>query len=280
MLEKIVAFLNDPAYELLSKLIYIALVLILAFLFLKLLKIVGKRIFKRVSGGKPTLHLTFFEKIYNAAAMIVVVILSVSACAGPKSVMTTVLGGTSVILAVVTFAAQDVIKDFTAGLMISMYKPFDIGDRIELENGVAGIVEGITMRHVVIATTETFKEVIPNHVINSMALVNCSYGHDLRSVRLSFPVSYDTDIKVAKQLIEEIVEKNPHTVPGKKGYSKVYFSSYADSALILSVAVYYEKTPTEIIKDEINSSVHEIFERNDIEIPYTYINIVDRKTQS
>ena len=55
MLEKIVAFLNDPAYELLSKLIYIALVLILAFLFLKLLKIVGKRIFKRVSGGKPTL---------------------------------------------------------------------------------------------------------------------------------------------------------------------------------------------------------------------------------
>lgn len=280
MLDKIVAFLNDPAYALLSKLIYVALVLIAAFLLLKLLKLVGKRLFKRAAGGKPTLHLTFFEKIYNTAVMVAVVILAVSAFAGAKSVWTTVLGGTSVLLAIITFAAQDVIKDFTAGLMISMYKPFDIGDRVELESGVAGIVEGITMRHVVIATTDTFKEIIPNHVINSMALVNCSYGHDLRSVRLQFPVSYDTDIKVAKQLIAEIVEKNPHTVPGKNGYGKVYFSSYADSALILSVAVYYEKTPTEVIKDEINSSVHEIFERNDIEIPYTYINIVDRKTQS
>ncbi|MBO4242274.1 MAG: mechanosensitive ion channel family protein [Clostridiales bacterium] len=280
MFDKIVALLSDPAYELLVKLIYIAFILIMAFLAIKILKAIGKRIFKRASGGKKSLHLTFFEKIFNSVVTVAVIILAVSAFAGAKSVWTTVLGGTSVVLAVVTFAAQDVIKDFTAGLMISMYRPFDIGDRIELENGVAGIVEGITMRHVVIATTETFKEIIPNHVINSMALVNCSYGHDLRSVRLQFPVSYDTDVKLAKQLIAEIVEKNPHTVPGKKGYSQVYFSSYADSALMLSVAVYYEKTPTEVIKDEINSAVCEIFERNEIEIPYTYINIVDRKSQS
>jgi gamma-glutamylcysteine synthetase len=47
------------------------------------------------------------------------------------------LGGTAIVSAIVAIAAQDVIDDILAGMMISLYKPFEIGNRIELEDGTA-----------------------------------------------------------------------------------------------------------------------------------------------
>ncbi len=45
----------------------------------------------------------------------------------------------------------EAVKEMFAGLQISIYKPFDVGSRIEFEDGTAGVVESMTLRHVVIS---------------------------------------------------------------------------------------------------------------------------------
>ena len=119
-----------------------------------------------------------------------ITVLVFSALDGTSSVWKTMLGGTAVLSAVAAFAGQDIIKDLLAGLMISIQKPFEIGDRIELEDGTAGVVEDMTSRHVVLIRIDTLRIVIPNSRINTMILQNYSFHRPTRAVHFKFSVGY------------------------------------------------------------------------------------------
>ena len=265
-------------------LLQVALVIVLSLLAIKILHAINHKVFKKMEQKKKGVHIKFFRRLLDIVITLGILILAISSFAGAKSLWNTVLGGTSVIIAVLTFAAQDVIKDVLAGIMISIYKPFDIGSRIELEDGTYGIVEDINLRHTVLVTVDTVRAVVPNSKINSMKIINCSYGlEETRAVIMTYSIAYDSDVDLAKKLIMQVIEESPLTVPGrvdKEGnnyYSPVYFMSFDSSALIMYVTVYYKwGTPTERVKDYLNCAVNEAFKKNNIEIPYNYINVIQK----
>ena len=243
--------------------------------------------FRNLRKKRKELHLAFFERLATAAIIVACVILAFSAINGASSVWKTLLGGTAIVSAVLAFAAQDVIKDILAGLVISVNKPFALGDRIVLEDGTAGIVEDMTTRHVVLRGVDTLRHVIPNSRINSMKLENMSYGRDDRSMLLSYPVDYETDIELAKKVIAEAVAESPHTVPrmpgknGKLEYTPAYFTRLADSALMISITAYYEKTSrSEVVADDVNTRVRAALNANGIEIPYNHVTVVEKTEKS
>ena len=254
--------------------------IILAWLLTRL----NRRIFLRVQ-RRAKLQLSFFQHITSILIFLSVILLTLSAFNGVSSVWKTLLGGTAIISAVLAFVAQDVIKDILAGLMISLHHPFDLGNRIELEDGTAGIVEEMTMRHVVIKEIDSVRKVIPNSRINTMRLTNFSYKSAQRSANFRFSVGYETDIELAKQVVFDAVEESPYTVPEKKPdgsqtYRPVYFIAFADSALILSVTVYYEATTlTEVLKNDVNTRVRAALRKHNIEIPYNYVTVVQNGQQ-
>ena len=262
----------------------LGIIIVVAIAVMVLLIFINRKCFKRLKEKHKNLHLQLLEKVINILIVIIVGLLAFSAMGGTRSVWQTLLGGTAVLSAVAAFAAQDVIKDMLAGLMISIYKPFDIGDRIELEDGTAGVVKKMSMRHVVINTIDTIKEVIPNSRLNIMQLKNYSYRAPYRSANFRFPVAYTTDVEQAKAVIAAAVAQSEYSVPyltneaGEKEYQPVYFMDFADSALIMSVTVYYQNTvPTEKVKDDINSRVKKALDESGIEIPYAYMNVVTKQ---
>lgn len=247
---------------------------------------INKRVFKRIQQSRKEIHIVFFEKVTASLIVIGVVIIAFSVVDSVSSVWKTLLGGTAIISAVLAFAAQDVIKDILAGMMISIHKPFEIGDRIELEDGTAGIVENITLRHVVLINIDTLRIIIPNSKLNSLKLVNLSVGEFDRSAHFRFSVGYDTDIALAKRVIFEAVKESEYSIPVArvKGdavkYPPVYFMRFADSALILEVTVYYEKCfTTETVINDINTRVREALMANGIEIPYNYVTVVNKESK-
>lgn len=243
----------------------------------------NKRVFRKLQQKHRGIHLAFLEKIISAFIFLFLIILAISLFSGAQTVWQTIFGGTAIISAVLAFAAQDVIKDILAGLMISVYKPFEIGDRIVLEDGTAGVVENITLRHVVLVGLDSLHTVIPNSKLNAMQLNNFSYESKLSSVQFRFSVSYDSDMALVKRVIAEAVEKSEYSVPGclKDGspcYGPVYFISFADSALIMAVTVFFErKTDPEKVMDDINVRVRRALVDNGIEIPYNYVNVITKQ---
>ena len=261
-------------------LIYAALLVICYFLW-KLIQKVNHKIFQKLEEKKGrTVTLEFMEKLVSFGITFFFLIIVPF---NWDDIGNSVFGSAAVLTAVIGFAGQDVIKDILAGIQISIYKPFDIGDRIETSDGSAGVIEKISMRHIVIKRIDTIRIVIPNSKMNELTVLNYSYEDVPRSVMLRFPVSYKSDIEKAKQVIGNVVRDSELTIPGmytedgSLDYAPVYFIELAESALIMSVTVYFDKDMrTERVRDAINTSVFKALAANGIEIPYNYMNVVLR----
>lgn len=280
---KLFGWANDGFWGQLFK---IGVAIVAAGLVIWLLIFANRKVFRALTKKQHGIHLVFFERMNKVIIVVGVLILAVSALDSNASVWKTMLGGTAVVSAVIAFAAQDVIKDILAGLMISVQKPFEIGDRIELSDGTIGIVEDITNRHVVLRGLDTLRIIVPNSKINSLSLINYSFHRSNRSVRFRFPIGYDSDVAKAKEVIGRAVKESPYSIPGrtdadeKPVYGDVYFYALEDSALIMTTTVYYEKsTPTERLIDDIHSRVREALIANGIEIPYQYVNVVTQDSK-
>ena len=260
---------------------YVGVVIAIAFIAWIATRI-NKYVFSKIQRRRGGLQLVFFERVVTVIIVIAAFVITVSFFSGFAAIWQTLLGGTAIISAVLAFAAQDVIKDILAGLMISIHKPFEIGDRIVLDDGTSGTVEGMNVRHVVLIGVDTQRIVIPNSVLNAQKLVNFSYGRKDKSVQLKYAVGYGTDMEKAKAAIAAAVESSEYSKPIKRthgekvGYTPPYFLQFADSALILAVTVYYDKgVRTELVIDDVNVRVREALIAAGVEIPYNYVNVVD-----
>lgn len=239
-----------------------------------------KKAAKRLKGMRDNINLRFVESIARFIVIFLAIQFVVMSSPLTQNFGRVLFQGTTVIAAIAGFAAQPVIADLICGLMLSATKPFDIGNRIELDDGTAGIVKDITMRHVTLQDIDTVVRIIPNSKLNGMKITNMSYQAQTRSVHFRFHVAYHADVEQAKAVIARAVADSPWSIPGgpdaaEGAYSPVYFIAYADSSLVLATTVYYNPgTRTEVLKDDVNTRVRRALEAAGIEIPYNYVNVV------
>ena len=245
----------------------------LFFLLLRIKKGIITRLEKK--HGK-SLTLQFIERTITFTLIVIFVVLPL----GGEHIARSLLGSTAVVAAVVGFAAQEAVKNMFAGLQLSIYKPFDVGSRVEFEDGTTGIIESLNLRHVVVSLLDTTKAIIPNSSANSMRVISYSYGEVPRSATFKFPVSYDCDVDKAKEIIRKTICECPLTLNEDK-YDEsvpnsrcVYFLSLEDSALIMGATVRFPSHyKSEVVKDEINTSVFKALKANGIEIPYNKMDV-------
>ena len=229
---------------------------------------------------KKNIQIRFTQNIIRALIILVAIIWVLMSSTATTDIGKVLFQGTAIIGAVIGLAAQPVIGDLFSGIAISINKPFEIGDRIELDSGLKGIVMDITMRHVVLRTIDTIDVIIPNSKINSSTITNMSHNTRIRSVHMRFNVAYGTDMEKAIKVVRDAIIESEYSEPEwkNKDYGPVYFISYADSSLVLATTVYYKPTnATEVVMSDINMRVNDAFAREGIEIPFNYVNVVMKK---
>lgn len=92
-----------------------------------------------------------------------------------KPMVQLIFNAGSVVMICCTFAARESFSNYIAGFLLSIHKPFKIGDMICLrDKEIAGTVEEITFRHTVIITEEGSTVTVPNAVMNSIAIEDLS----------------------------------------------------------------------------------------------------------
>ena len=240
-----------------------------------ILLVYGKFVKRRLR-EKNNLTVRFTQNIIRIAIILVAVIWVLVSSTATTDIGKVLFQGTALIGVVAGLAAQPVLGDFFSGIAITMNKPFEIGDWIELENGTVGVVADITPRHVVLRGLGTVDIIVPNSKINALIIKDTSLKK-LRSTLMSFNVAYGTDIEKASEVIMNEIIDSEYTVPfGKDNeYSPVYFDSFADSSLVLSTIVYFKQSTSGlVVKSDVNKRVNDAFAREGIEIPFNYVNVV------
>ena len=251
--------------------------IIIAVLIVLILLKIERKITRKWIDKHDGINARFTEKVIRCVIIFLAVLWVIMSNSITQSFGSSVFQGTAVLAAIAGFAAKPILSDMFCGFMISTTKPFNIGDRIELDDGTAGIVKDITIRHVVLQGIDTLKIVIPNSEINSRRITNLSHMTKTRSIHFRYVVGLNTKAYEAKRVIQEAISESPWSLPRVgEDYSPVYFLDFTDNGLLMATTVYYAPTsPTEVVKDDINSRVKRALEAAGIEIPYNYVNVIN-----
>ena len=239
-----------------------------------ILLIYGKFVKNRLK-AKNNLTIRFTQNIIRVAIILIAVIWVLVSSTATTDIGKVLFQGTAILGAVFGLAAQPVLGDFFSGIAITLNRPFEIGDWIELENGTAGVVADITPRHVVLRSLGTVEIIVPNSKINALMLKDTSFKK-LRSVKMEFNVAYGTDVDKASEVIKNEIINSELTVPAKNDeYSDVFFEAFADSSLVLTTIVYFKQSTSGLaVKTDVNKRVNDAFIKEGIEIPFNYVNVV------
>ena len=239
-----------------------------------ILLIYGKFVKNRLK-AKNNLTIRFTQNIIRVAIILIAVIWVLVSSTATTDIGKVLFQGTAILGAVFGLAAQPVLGDFFSGIAITLNRPFEIGDWIELENGTAGVVADITPRHVVLRSLGTVEIIVPNSKINALMIKDTSFKK-LRSTKMEFNVAYGTDTDKASEIIKNAVTASELTVPAKdEDYGPVFFEAFADSSLVLTMVVYYKQSTSGLeVKTDVNKRVNDAFNEAGIEIPFNYVNVV------
>ena len=117
---------------------------------------------------------------------------------------------------VVAFALQNSLSNFASGILTLIYRPFDIGDLINVA-GTLGTVETMNLLSTQLRTPDHQLVVVPNNLVWADTIINVT-GIRHRRVDLIFGIGYSDDIDKAQKILEEIVAghelvlKNPEPI--------------------------------------------------------------------
>ena len=239
-------------------------------------------IFHQIKKRTNALHVRFSGQLVKVLIIIICAFHVVSILSPENSLSRLLLGSSALIVAVIGFASQPVIADLICGFLISINKPFEIGDRIIVDGYEPGIVEDITLRHTILTIYDGIRIIVPNSQLNSKVVYNTSYKKPNRGVHLQFSVSLDTNVPKAMDIIRDCVAASPytqgvvrHNIDEDSG--PVYFLKFSESAIILETTLQLPPNiSTYIATTDINVRVLNAFRQNNIEIPYNYLNIIDK----
>jgi len=165
-------------------------------------------IFRRIwrAVRQDTIHSKFIKNVLTAAIWIVGIVLSLSWFPPFTYVATALLAGSGIVAIVIGLAAQESMGNAFNGMFLSIFKPFEVGDRVHLVNAnITGFVEDITIRHTVIRTFVNSRIIIPNSVINQELIENSNFCGAQASSFIDVTVVYGSDIDTASAIIAEII---------------------------------------------------------------------------
>ncbi|MDB2594569.1 mechanosensitive ion channel [Porticoccaceae bacterium] len=107
----------------------------------------------------------------------------------------------------VGLALQGSLANFAAGVLILIFRPFKVGDFIEVA-GVSGVVQKIQIFTTELHSPDNKKIIVPNGGVISGNITNYS-ANDTRRVDLVFGVGYGDDINAAKAVLQSVVAAEP-----------------------------------------------------------------------
>jgi small conductance mechanosensitive channel len=178
-------------------------VLIAAWFIAKLLSAAVHRGLKRVRGTSKLLE-DFFVKTIRWAVMGIGIIMALAALEISVGPLLAIVGAAGFVVA---FALQDSLSNFASGLMILIFRPFDVGDVVDA-GGVSGKVASMNLISTTITTFDNKTMVVPNNKIFGEVITNAT-GVGERRIDMEFGIAYDADIDQAQAILEEIIGSHP-----------------------------------------------------------------------
>lgn len=195
----------------------IVIIIVATFLIAILFNWFTRRYIKRslMARGHDLTSFQFFRHIISAMIYIVGFAAALTQIPEFRIVGHSLLAGAGVISLVAGLASQQALSNIMSGILIVIFKPFRLNDKITLRGTFTGVVEDINLRQVVLRDAENNRIIIPNSVISSDLIVNAQLNDPRTCKMIDFGIGYASDMEKALEIMKEEVIKHPFHVDNR-----------------------------------------------------------------
>ncbi|MFT5232725.1 MAG: small conductance mechanosensitive channel [Candidatus Krumholzibacteriia bacterium] len=205
---------------------------------------------------KRTIVSTAYNMVFALATMVALTQLGIDL--GP------LLAGFGVIGFILGFAMQDSLSNFASGLMILFYRPYDVGDLVDI-SGVFGKVENMSLVSTSILTLDNQKLIVPNSKIWGDVIKNVT-DQNIRRVDMVFGISYSDDIPQVEGILEDILSKHDMVLENPESMVKLH--KLNDSSVDFIVRPWVKTADYWDVYWDVTREVKMRFDAESVSIPF------------
>ena len=169
------------------------------------------------------------------AILYTLLIFNIAISLGVKESSVAALLGTAGVT--VGLALQGGLANLAGGVLLLMFKPFVVGDYIiqDQANGCEGTVSKIEICYTTLLSIDNKKIVVPNGTLSNSTIINVT-AKENRKLEIKVGISYDSDIKKAKAILEEILHNDEDTKDDQG--MVVFVDELGESAVVMGLRVW------------------------------------------
>ena len=165
---------------------------------------------------------------------------------------------------VIAFALQNSLSNFASGILMLVYRPFDMGDLVNVA-GVLGKVESMNLLSTQLRMPDNQLVIVPNNSVWGDVITNVT-GITERRVDLVFGIGYDDDIDKAQAILETIV--NEHELVLKDPAPVIKLNELADSSVNFVCRPWVRPADYWTVYWDVTREVKRRFDAEGISIPF------------
>jgi len=250
-----------------------------------LLKIVN-RVFRGVEKKRGNrIKASFIKGLIKAAIVVMTVMQVASLSTALRGFSNTILMSSSLIVVVLGFIFQEGLSNIIHGFIITIFKPFDIGDRVQINVGgdtISGYVKSMTLRHTIITNIiDNAESIVPNSLIDNATIRNLTTQKRLNRYPLVVSITYKCaqdpeTLKAAKKILSDCILKHPLTIDTRTDKSEPLFVKidFAESSVDLTCFVNTDTAEQNyIVCSEIKEMLLEEYPKAGIHFAFRHVEI-------
>ena len=245
----------------------IIIVLLIWLIGKKLIKILQNFLSKTFDRAHMDISLSKFLLSLSKFLLYAVLAVSIISAVGIEtSSLVTLIGSLGL---TVGLSLQGSLSNFAGGVLLLLFKPFKVGDYI-VACGCEGTVQVIDLLYTKLATVDNKTVTLPNGTLANSNITNVA-SEPVRRVDISIGVSYNTDLKKAKSVLETVIRKNENVLTDHDII--VFVDALGDSSITLTTRCW---TASEHYWDTVwalRENYKEAFDENKISIPFPQMDV-------
>lgn len=264
--KKVLEELPRTLFQFGGKVIFAVLIFILGF---QCIKIIRKVIKKSLEKANADIGVTqFLDSFIKIGLYILLLMLVATGFGFNVTSMIAVLGSAGVAIGL---ALQGSLSNLAGGVLILILKPFKVGDYIiEDSSKNEGTVSEIQIFYTKLTTSDNRIIILPNGTLANTSLTNVTASPH-RRLDLILGISYDSDLKKAKELLQQLLESDEKVLQDRE--KKVYVDLLAPSCVNVGVRCWFLREDYWEGKCRLTEKMKYLMEDNGIIIPYSQLDV-------
>lgn len=249
--------------------IRILLAIVAFFIGVQIIKLLRKILKKSLQRARADVGVVqFLDSFIKVLLYVLLIFLIASGFGLDAASIVALLGSAGVAIGL---AIQGSLSNFAGGVLILLLKPFKVGDYIKEDTkGNEGTVSEIQLFYTKLQTPDNRVIILPNGTLANTSMTNVTEA-SVRRLDITVGIAYDSDIKLAKEALQEMLDKDEAVLEDKE--QLVFVDQLAESSIHLGIRCWVYKEDYWTAKWRLTEETKYTLDGVGITIPFPQLDV-------